>query len=109
MLHRITPDLDNTQELATQIMALVMTEGNRVTFLVPPSQGVNIIARVRTKLSRKRRELAARGKRFKRFKLRATVHPHTEAGVRYDSLVFWVERSEFHQMTEELEDLLSNG
>lgn len=108
MAIRIKPELGDTYSILLSIIKHGL-EGQRVMFLVPASQGDNYIARIRTKLTRTRKEMIAKNRRQKRFKLRATKHQHTEGGIRYDALVFWLERGINHTIAEDLEDLLSNG
>lgn len=102
------PPLDDTTKLVEVIMTNA-ADNNRVLFLVPAGQAGNVLARIRTMISRKRKALEQRGKKIKRFTLNSTVHRETHEGIRYDAIIMWRTVSDSHIMMETLEDLLSNG
>lgn len=100
------PNVYHTEGLLTQILPPLLREGERVSFLCEPGTGRLIVARVRVKISRKRGEMEAKGKKPKRFRLGSTIHPETHEGKRYDCVVFWVAIHEHHIMSEMLEDIM---
>lgn len=108
MLTRIDPNLDNTERLLEQILPGILTD-QRVGFLVPAGESGNVLARIRTMISRKRKKLLTNGVKPKRFELRSSVHPETHAGFRMECIVLWRHVGESHMMSETLEDLLTNG
>jgi hypothetical protein len=111
MAIRINPDLNNTEEVLTELLKGIMSGdgNNRVMLLVPANGAFHMCARIRTQISRKRKKLEKKGVKPKRFTLRSTVHPETHNGIRHDCIVFWREINDSHTLTEILEDLLSNG
>lgn len=108
MAKRIAVDIANTKQVCTTIMNHVLA-GERIAFLVGPSQGLHVVARIRVMLSRTRKEAARQGKRLKKFTLRMTVHPETHAGIRYDCIVCWTEVNLTHSLLETAEGLLADG
>lgn len=108
MAIRISPPLDDTKELLTQVMTHVL-DNQRVAFCVPAGRSRNVLARIRVMISRKRALLEARGIPPKRFTLHSSVHPETHNGVRKECIVMWRTVSDSHVLTEKLEDLLGNG
>lgn len=110
MAIRINPNLARTEELVTEILRVALSADNpRVAFLCPAGESEAILGRIRVYISRSRKQLQQKGKRVKQFKLRSTVHPETHGGKRHDCVVLWRQTSEVNQMTEMLEDILSNG
>lgn len=103
------PNLYHTETLMTQVLQHIQHPGARVAFLCDAGDGDNVIQRIRVMISRKRKELKRRGKKVKEFRLHATVHKETHDGKRHDCIVMWKSVNEIHIMSEELEDMLSNG
>jgi len=103
------PSLDNTNQLLSEILRVVLVDDSRVMFLCPHGQGENVVARLRVMISRKRKELDRKGRRAKQFRLRDTVHCETHNGKLMDAVVMWKDITSQHQMMEELEGMLSNG
>lgn len=103
------PKLDKTEGLLEQILIPILTEDARVRFLCDPSTGEAVAQRVRVMLSRKRKQLEQQGKKLKKFRLHSSIHTETHEGKRFDCVVMWRSINETHIMTQELEDLLSNG
>lgn len=108
MATKIEPNLSNTDKLLEQILVPAM-QGERVSFLVPAGHALNVMARVRTMISRKRQKMKQRGKNLKHFRLNSTFHAETHSGVRMDCIIVWREVKESHMLAEVLEDLLTNG
>ena len=90
-----------------EIMPVIKT-GERVLFLCDPGQGPKIVQRIRVMMSRARKELKKKKRRMQHFRVRHSIHKHTENGKRHDCVVIWSERSESHLHQELLEDLLSH-
>lgn len=110
MTVRLTePNIYNTETLLGQVLAPLVREDSRVMFLCDPSSGPAVVQRLRVMISRKRRELEKRGKNIRRFRLHCSIHPETHDGKRYDCVVMWKSVNEVHLMSEDLEDMLSNG
>lgn len=104
-----TPALDDTGKLLEQVLVVVIREDSRVLFLTPAGMGPVIVQRLRMRISRKRAELRAGGKRPKQFTLRASYHNETHNGIRKDACVLWREVYQHMAMSEELEGLLGHG
>ena len=83
--------------------------GQRVMILVESGTANKVMARIRVKVSRKRKELKRKKRPIAHFRIHNTTHPHTEGGKRYDALVIWVSRSESDEINELLEDTLRHG
>ena len=103
------PALNHTETLLEQILLPILTQEARVIFLCDADEGEAVAQRIRVMLSRKRKGLEQQGKKVKRFRLHSSIHPETYLGKRYDCVVMWRSVNETHIMTQELEDLLSNG
>lgn len=103
------PNIDHTETLLSQVLNLVLQDEVRAGFLCDSGTGHDIVQRLRTMLSRKRALLMRKGKKPRRFKLRATIHPETHNGKRFDCVIMWKQVEDFHTMTEALEDILSHG
>lgn len=100
----VSPDLDNT----TQIVEMVLThalQGKRVRMLVPAGQARKICQRVRTLVTRVRDRVRAQGKSPQLFKLLSTIHPETHSGVRFDCIIWYVERNNRHKLQHLLESM----
>lgn len=107
MTIRISPNLLDTNAMLGEILTHILADGTRVAFTVPSGQAQDVLARIRTMISRKRKMLESRGKKPKRFQLRSTTHHETsEDGMRMECIVLWKQVDESHKMTEMLEDLL---
>lgn len=109
MTTRIEPDLTNTEDLLGKILTHIVEDGVRVMFLVPAGESFNVLARIRTMISRKRSSLQRRGVKPRHFRLHSSVHRETHDGIRYDAIVVWKQTSDSNMMLEHLEDLLANG
>lgn len=83
--------------------------GERVMFLVEPGVGLPMVQRIRVTMSRARKKLKRQGKRMIHFTLHHSVHPHTEAGKRYDAIILWSSRSESHEINELIEDIFRDA
>lgn len=103
------PALDKTEQLLEQILPPILVEDARVRFLCDPSTGDAVAQRLRVMISRRRKALEAKGKKPRRFRLHSDVYPETHDGKRFDCVVLWHTINDVHQMTQDLEDLLSNG
>jgi len=103
------PRLDHTEKLLEQILEPLIRQEARVRFLCHASEGAAVAQRIRVMLSRKRKQLIARGKKPRRFRLHSSIHPHTESGMRFDCVVMWQSINDVHMMTQDLEDLMTNG
>lgn len=103
------PALDKTEKLLEQILLPILKDDARVRFLCAPNEGLNVCARVRVMLSRKRKGLQAKNKKLVYFRLHSTIHPETHDGKRYDCVVMWRSVNENHVMLQELEDLMTHG
>ena len=103
------PALDRTESLLEQILLPILKEHARVRFLCEAGTGEAVTQRLRVMLSRRRKFLEGQGKKVRRFRLHSTIHKETHLGKRYDCVVMWQSVSEIHIMTQELEDLMSNG
>lgn len=103
------PNIYHTETLLGQVLAPLVRDDSRVMFLCDPSTGKDIVQRLRVMISRKRKELGARGKKARRFRLHSSIHPETHGGKRFDCVVMWKSVNDIHRMSEDLEDMLSNG
>lgn len=107
MAVRLTADIHHTEGLLVAILSEFRKEETaRVMFLVPAGRGKAWEQRLRVRLSRERKAMKRKGKRFRHFTLRTTIHKHTEDGVRYDAVIMWQETSTTHTVLEALEGLL---
>jgi hypothetical protein len=86
-----------------------LNKGERINFLCDAGLGEPILQRMRVKLSRVRKEMIRKGRRVKHFKMHSSVHPHTEGGKRFDSVIVWNSQSETQRTLETLEDLIGHG
>lgn len=93
----IYPDLADTQQTTEQILTHTM-QGKRVRMLVPHGRSRQVVQRIRTKLTRVRAKLRLAGKVPQQFRLNQTTHPETHAGVRFDCIIFWIERNDRHDI-----------
>lgn len=100
------PALDDTRQLLVQVLGHVQA-GSRVAFLVDAGKGRDVVARLRTMISRQRGRLVAHGRRPKRFTLHSSIHPETHQGKRHDCIVLWKTVGDSHMLTETLEDILA--
>lgn len=100
------PNLYHTETLLQQVLGVVLRDDQRVAFLCDSGSGRDVIQRLRVMMSRRRKSLIARGKKVRKFRLHATVHPETRDGKRHDCVVMWKQVDELHSMTEDLEDML---
>ena len=98
------PTLDDTATLLSEILLVVLKDGERALFLTPAGEGAAILQRLRVMISRKRNAMKAQGRKVKEFRLRSTIHPETHNGKRHDACVCWVEVSITTQMRQILED-----
>lgn len=103
------PALDKTETLLEQILLPILKADARVRFLCDAGTGEAVAQRLRVMLSRRRKALEAQGKKVRRFRLHSTIHNETHVGKRFDCVVMWKSVNEIHLMTQELEDILSNG
>ena len=94
------PALDKTERLLEQILPPILKQQARVRFLCEASTGAAVAQRIRVMLSRKKP---------RRFRLHSSVHTETHGGKRFDCLILWHVINDVHQMTQDLEDILSNG
>ncbi len=101
------PNIGHTETLLLQVLSPIIKDNERVRFLCDAGTGADVLQRMRTMLSRKRRDAEARGKKPRRFKLRASIHPETHNGKRFDCVVCWKAVEPFHYLREELEDILN--
>jgi hypothetical protein len=104
------PPLNDTEQLLGSVLKVLLAESDaRVLFLCPASQGVAIVQRLRVAISRNRNKLLSKGRRPRRFRLRASFHPETHDGVRHEACVLWLQISDQNQMLQDLEGLMANG
>lgn len=103
------PALDKTETLLEQILLPILVHDARVAFLCDEGDGGAVAQRLRVMLSRKRKALKRQNKKLKEFRLHSSIHRETYDGQRHDCVVMWRSVNETHIMTQELEDLLSNG
>jgi hypothetical protein len=94
----------NTEDILKEAMPW-MNQEQRVQFLVPAGKGEAWIQRIRVKISRVRNHMKKRGKKYRYFNLRSSVHPHTEGGIRYDCVILWTTQNAAHEGIELLEGL----
>lgn len=109
MTIRIEPDLASTKDVVGKILAHILVGETRVAFLVPAGEAEDMLARIRTMISRKRKVVESAGKRAKIFRLHSSIHRETYDGKRYDCIICWRLTNESHRMAEDLEDILANG
>lgn len=111
MTVRLTdPPLGDTERLLGEVLKVILpTKDARVLFLCPAGQGTAIVQRLRVAISRNRQKLLAKKVRPRRFRLRATFHPETHGGTRYEACVLWLQVSDQNQMLQDLEGLLAHG
>lgn len=103
------PELDNTEKLLGQVLPIILLDESRALFLCKAGTGEAIVQRLRVMISRKRKELQAKSKRVRRFRLRDSIHQETHNGIRCDAVVLWRDVSDTHHMMQDLEGLLSHG
>ena len=102
------PSLDNTNKLLAEVLTHVLQD-HYVLFLVDAGEGRNVVNRLRMQLSRQRKKLRDRGKKFKQFTLHSTIHPETHDGVRFDAIVMWKQQSLSQIAAQDIENLLADG
>jgi hypothetical protein len=98
-------NIHNTEALLKEAMPW-MNRQARVSFLVPAGMGVPWIQRIRVKISRIRKKLESRGKKYRHFNLRSTIHPYTHEGIRYDCVTMWTTQNATQESIELLEEML---
>lgn len=108
-------DIKNAETISTRSLTIqtlhALHAGKRVRFFVSRGKGARTVQCIRVMLSRTRVSMRAKGKRFKRFRLEASVFPHTDLGSepkRLDCVIFTLVRKESHQILETLEDMMVN-
>lgn len=106
MVTRVEPDLSDTGKLIAAILPIAL-QGERVAFYVDAGTAGNVLARIRTMLSRHRTNMRNRGRKVKEFMLRSSVHPETVNGSRKDCIIVWTMIHENHMMTELFDDMMS--
>lgn len=95
-----------TEKLLGKVLTEVLSD-QRIMFYAPRGKGHNVVAKTRVMLSRTRQRLLAKNKPLRRFTLHSSVYQWTDAkGNTLDCIVMWSSRSENHQLSELLEDLL---
>lgn len=97
--------LDKTKLMMSKIVP-VMKTGERVLFLCDAGEGENVVQRIRVMMSRVRKKLKQKQKKMTYFRLHHSVVAWTENGRRHDAIFMWTSRSETHEHSEMLEDLL---
>jgi hypothetical protein len=96
----------DTEQLLGRVLTEVLAD-ERIMFLAPRGKGGNVVAKTRVMLSRTRQRLKAKNKPLRRFTLHSSVHQYTDSiGKTQDCIVMWASRTENHQLSELLEDLL---
>lgn len=99
------PPIDSTKELCKLVLT-GMLSGNRVNFLCKPGDGGKVVQRLRVFISRERVKMKRKNKKQKYFKIHHSVHSHTEQdGKRFDSVIMWHSRNDYHLIQEEVENL----
>lgn len=99
------PSLDNTKKLLGEVLVPMIRDDKRVLFLCPAGEGEAILQRLRVMISRERGQMRANKRKPKQFRFRATIHPETHNGIRYDACVCWKQVSDSTMMLEILEDI----
>ena len=100
---RLTVDIQDTEALLGAIL-FNFREGHRVNFLVPSGEASATMARVRTKLSRVRKNMKQKGKPHEYFLMQSHIFKWTELdGSRWDCIVLWKKKTPQHQMAERFE------
>lgn len=109
MLVRL-PDADqlSTQNLLEKILEQTFAD-KRVQLLVPAGQGGKVMNRLRAKLTRTKKSVIVKGLRLRHFSIRNTIHPWTEQGRRFDSIIIWSERRDQHEVLETLERMVGHA
>ena len=109
-------DIPNAETLKTKLLTHAVLKhlyaGNRVRFYVSRGKGKPTVQCIRVMLSRVRKAMEAKNRRYKRFRLKAHVFPHTDVGEnprRTDCVIFQLVKDENHDMMEILEDLMANA
>jgi len=97
--------LDKTKLLMSKVVP-VMKTGERVMFTCESGAGEFLVQRIRVMMSRARKKLRQQNKKLQHFRLHHNVIPWTEGGKRHDMIIMWTSRSETHEHSEMLEDLL---
>lgn len=103
-----SPPLANTNALLAEVLTHVLQD-RYVYFLVEAGDGRNVVNRLRMQLSRQRKKLRERGKKFKQFMLYSTIHSETRDGIRYDAIVMWKQQSISQLAGQDIEDILTGG
>lgn len=110
MTVRLTdPPLQSTELLLAEVLKVILVDDERVLFLCEPGDGPKIVQRLRVAISRTRNKLAIKAVRTQRFRLRATFHPETHDGKRYQACVLWRQVSDSNMMLQDLEGLMARG
>jgi hypothetical protein len=102
------PTLDNTNTLLAEVLTHVLKD-HYVHFLVEAGEGRNVVNRLRMQLSRQRKKLRDKGKKFKQFMLYSTIHSETRDGIRYDAIVMWKQQSVSQLAEQDIENILMDG
>lgn len=98
-----------TYDLLCKVLVL-LNDDKRARFIVSRSRGGPTVQCLRVMLSRTRKKLEAKGRRYRHFKMHSEIFPWTEAdGSRKDCVILSRTRNQDHEILEDLEALIDNG
>lgn len=97
-----------TRDLLAAIYTSTVVESKSSKFLCARGTGKAIMARVRMELTRSRKRMERRGRRYTRFTLTQDVIPWTDSsGKTHDCVILNAVRNETHEKLELLDDLIA--
>lgn len=98
----ISPDFEDTMDICKTVLTIVF-EGNTAKLSVPYGQGLNVVARVRTYISRQRKRLDELGRPRKYFRLCTKVEKDSMT----EHVLFWKEISDSHVLNDIFDEVLA--
>lgn len=100
----VSPDLDDTKQITEMVLTHAL-KGHRVRMLVPAGSSRMVCQRVRTLVTRIREKVRNHGQIPQMFKLLSSIHPETHEGIRFDCIIWHVERNTRHKLMSLLEQM----
>lgn len=97
-----------TRDLLAKIYTSTMVESQPCKFLCARGTGRSIMARVRMELTRTRKRMEQRGRRYTRFTLTQAIIPWTDGkGITHDCVILGATRTQQHENLELMDDLIA--
>lgn len=97
-----------TRDLLGEIYKATMIESQPAKFLCQRGTGRSVMARVRMELTRARKRMEARNRRYTRFTLTQSIIPWTDSkGNTHDCVILNAVRTSQHENLELLDDMIA--